>query len=137
MLTARLTFTVDGEDTARALGSGDLEILATPRLLAWCEAATCQAARSRLGDDAAARTSVGTRVQLDHLLATPVGVLVEVSAEPVHFDGRLLEFDVTAIDHAGPDGAERLVATGRVRRVVVDRDRFLARLPQAADDRGP
>lgn len=135
MSIARLTFSVTGDDTASALGSGDLDVLATPRLLAWCEAATCRAAEDLLDQ---ARTSVGTRVQLDHLHATAVGAQVEVTADLVHSDGRLMEFDVTAFDRVGPDGEPRLIATGRVRRVAVDRQRFLARLVRAAPPaRGP
>ncbi len=123
MRTATLVFTVTEPDTAAALGSGDLEVLGTPRLLAWCEAATCRAAEERLDEG---QTSLGTRVQLEHLLASVVGTVVEVKADLVHRDGRLLEFDVTAVD--ARDG--RLLATARVRRVVVDRERFLARLPR-------
>jgi predicted thioesterase len=65
-------------------------------------------------------------VSVDHLLATPVGGTVEVTAELAHREGRLLRFAVSAADAAG-----RLVATGEVTRVVVDRQRFLARLPEA------
>jgi predicted thioesterase len=134
-----LTFNVTDGDTSIALGSGDVPVLATPRLLAWLEAATCAAAEAAGAtgvtggtgstDDGAGggdRTSVGTRVSVEHLLATPVGGRVEVSAELVHGDGRLLRFTVAATDAAG-----RLVATGEVTRVVVDRSRFLARLPEA------
>jgi len=118
---ADLTFTVQAGDTARALGSGDLDVLATPRLLAWCEAATCAAAEPLL---AGGRTTVGTRVQLEHLAASAVGSVVRVTAELVHADGRLLRFAVAA---SGDDG--RLLATGEVTRVAVDADRFLARVP--------
>jgi predicted thioesterase len=116
-----LRFTVTEADTAQALGSGDLPVLATPRLLAWCEAATCDQA-GPLGE----ATSVGTRVSLEHLLATGVGAEVTVTATLDQQDGRLLIFSV-----AVHDSAERLVATGEVRRVVVDRERFMARVPPA------
>lgn len=116
---ARLVFSVTEADTARALGSGDLDVLATPRLLAWCEAATC-AALGALEDE---RTSVGTRVSLEHLLASPVGAVVDVAATIEHADGRLRRFRVVATDAAG-----RLLATGEVTRVIVDRDRFLSRV---------
>jgi predicted thioesterase len=114
-----LVFPVTDADTARALGSGDLDVLATPRLLAWCEAATCAA----LGSLDEARTSVGTRVALEHLLASPVGAVVDVAATIEHADGRLRRFRVVATDSEG-----RLLATGEVTRVVVDRGRFLARV---------
>jgi fluoroacetyl-CoA thioesterase len=122
METTSLSFEVTAADTALALGSGDVEVLATPRLLAWCEAATVAAlAGEGLAESA---TSVGTRVRLDHLAATPVGGQVEVTATLQHRDGRLVRFDVAATDRSG-----RVVATGEVFRVVVERDRFAARVP--------
>ncbi len=57
MTQVRLSFTVTEQDTARALGSGDVEVLATPRLLAWCEAATCVVASEVIAD---AEPVVGT-----------------------------------------------------------------------------
>ena len=120
-LAATLTFTVGDDDTASALGSGSLPVLATPRLLAWCEAATCAAIEPALPDGG---TSVGTRVSLEHQAASPVGAEVEVSASATYVDGRLHRFTVAA-RHTG-DG--RLVGTGEVTRVVVDAERFLSRL---------
>ncbi len=119
------SYVVSDADTAAALGSGDLPVLATPRLLAWCEAATCEAARAQLGDPVV-RTSVGTRVSLDHLSATPVGGHLVVTAALDRADGRLLHFRVTAVG-----SADRLVATAEITRVIVDRDRFLARVVPA------
>jgi fluoroacetyl-CoA thioesterase len=75
--SATLSFDVTEDDTASALGSGDVPALATPRLLAWCEAATCAAVATQLDDGS---TSVGTRVQLEHLSATPVGGHLGVTA---------------------------------------------------------
>ena len=127
MSTTSLIFEVTSDDTARALGSGDVEVLATPRLLAWCEAATVAAlaaAEEDGGNGGGTSTSVGTRVRLDHLAATPVGGRVEVTASLQHRDGRLVRFDVAATDRSG-----RVVATGEVYRVVVERDRFEARVP--------
>lgn len=122
---ATLTFTVTETDTALALGSGSLPVLGTPRLLAWCEAATCAAVEPDLG---AGETSVGTRVDLEHLAATAVGGSLVVTARQVYADGRLRRFAVSARE-AGPDGrAGRLVGSGEVTRVVVDAERFLARL---------
>ena len=65
---ATLTFTVGPDDTALAVGSGSLEVLGTPRLLAWLEAATCAALELADGE-----TSVGTRVELEHQAPSPVG----------------------------------------------------------------
>ena len=116
-----LRFTVTDDDTAAALGSGSLPVLATPRLLAWCEAATCTAIEDQLREG---ETSVGTRVSLEHLAASPVGAEVEVTASPAYVDGRLHRFTVAA-RHAGEG---KLVASGEITRVVVDAERFLSRL---------
>lgn len=113
-----LEHTVTDADTAVALGSGDLPVLGTPRLLAWCEAATCAA----LGGSDPAWTSVGTRVQIEHLAASPVGARVRVTATQVHVDGRLHRFEVVA------RSGEKLVGHGEITRVVVDRQRFMGRL---------
>jgi predicted thioesterase len=118
-----LTFTVTADDTATALGSGDVPVLATPRLLAWLEAATVATALEA-GAVGAAQTSVGTRVELEHVAPTGVGSTVAVQADVAHRDGRLLRFTVAAHDADG-----RLLASGTVTRVVVDRERFVSRLP--------
>ena len=118
-LAAEQRFTVTDADTAEALGSGSLPVLATPRLLAWCEAATCAALADEL---TGAETSVGTRVSLEHLAPSPVGHTVVVTASTAHVDGRLVRFTVAATD------AGKLVGSGEVTRVVVDTERFLGRL---------
>jgi predicted thioesterase len=123
MDTATVTHTVTDADTARALGSGDLDVLGTPRLLAWCEEATCAAVRLD-----AARTTVGTRIDLEHLAATRVGQDVTATATVIHTDGRLVRLQVAAHDSRGT-----LLATGEIRRVIVDRERFLARIAAVAD----
>ena len=115
-----LTRVVADADTALSVGSGDLPVLATPRLLALAEAATLLALAGSLD---AGKTSVGTRVQLEHVAPSVVGATVEVTATVVHVDGRLVRFDVAAVDSAGT-----LLGHGTVTRVVVDRERFLARL---------
>jgi predicted thioesterase len=118
---ATLQFTVTDDDTAAALGSGDLPVLGTPRLLAWFEAATCAAVRPSLSSG---QSTVGSRVSLEHVGASPVGTTVEVSAGETHADGRLHRFEVVA-RHTDDD---KVVGHGEVTRVVVDTDRFLARL---------
>ena len=123
MQTASVTHVVTSHDTARALGSGDLEVLATPRVLAWLEEATCAAL-----DLTPAQTSVGTRVELEHLAASPVGAEVTATATAIHTDGRLVRFQVVAQDADGT-----LLASGEVRRVVVDRERFLSRIAPVGD----
>ncbi len=120
-LTATVTHTVTEADTARALGSGGLAVLGTPRLLAWAEEATCAVLAESLAES---ESSVGTRVQLEHLVASPVGQRVELAATVVHQDGRLRRFEVVA---SHPDDG-RTVAHSEITRVVVDVQRFLRRL---------
>lgn len=113
---------VTTEDTALALGSGDVSVLATPRLIAWLEAATVDACPDLAPDE----TSVGTRVDIEHLVASPLGARVDAAAELVHRDGRLLRFAVTAQHDVGQGPV--LVAQGQVTRIVVRREPFLARV---------
>jgi predicted thioesterase len=119
-LTATLEYAVAEDDTAVAVGSGSLPVLGTPRLLAWCEAATCAAIGPALQRG---QTSLGTRVTLEHTAPSAVGAVVRVTASSVHVDGRLVRFTVAARQ----DG--RLVGSGEVTRVVVDADRFMSRVP--------
>jgi predicted thioesterase len=115
--TATREFVVSDADTAAAVGSGSLPVLGTPVLLAWCEATTCAALDLPPGS-----TSVGTRVSLEHLAASPVGAAVSVTATVGYVDGRLVRFTVEA------RSGDKLVGTGEVTRVVVDAERFLSRL---------
>ena len=118
-MEATLGFTVTDADTAAAVGSGSLPVLGTPRLLAWCESATCAAIDPTLSEGS---TSVGTRVELEHRAASPVGAEVRVSASASYVDGRLHRFTVVAHQ----DG--KVVATGEITRIVVDAAKFLSRL---------
>lgn len=115
--TATRELVVSGADTAEAVGSGSLPVLGTPVLLAWCEAATCAALDLPEGS-----TSVGTRVSLEHLAASPVGATVVVTATVTYVDGRLVRFAVEA------RMGDVLVGSGEITRVIVDAARFMARL---------
>ncbi|MFF5212469.1 thioesterase family protein [Streptosporangium sp. NPDC000396] len=118
-LRAQLLIVVEQGDTAVKVGSGDVPVLATPRVLALAERATVQAVAGALGPG---QTSVGTKVALEHLAASPVGTHVEITAELVEVDGRRLVFAFTARDR------HTTVATGTIERVVVERERFLSKL---------
>jgi predicted thioesterase len=115
-LSAEVSLTVGDPDTAVAMGSGSVAVLATPRIVALCEEAACLALETQLKPE---QTSVGMSVQLDHLAPTPVGgkVTAEATLEKVH--GRRLVFTVSVNDRRG------LVAAGRVTRVLVDVGRFM------------
>lgn len=117
------THVVESQHTARSVGSGDLDVLGTPVVVAWCEEATCAALPLP-----AERTSVGVRVEIDHLAPSPVGSTITATAEIVESDDRRATFTVEATDERGT-----VVARGRVQRAIVDRERFLARLPGVGD----
>jgi predicted thioesterase len=116
-LGGEVTASVTEGDTALAVGSGEVRVLATPRVVALVEAASVDALAGQLDPGT---TSVGTRVELDHLAPSPVGARVTARAELVEVAGRRLTFDVTL----SQDGAA--VARGRIIRAVVDRARFPA-----------
>ncbi len=115
-LSAAVEIVVSDDDTAIAIGSGTVPVLATPRLVALCEQAAVAAVEGELEDGS---TSVGMRVQVDHLMPTAVGAPVTAEATLEKISGRRLTFTVSASDHRG------LIAAGRVTRVVVDYDRFM------------
>jgi predicted thioesterase len=116
---AEVKLTVGDEDTAVALSSGDVPVLATPRVVALCEEATVAAVDGRLP---AGQTTVGMRIQLDHLQPNAVGSTVAAEAILDKVEGRRLHFTVAVRDHRG------LVACGKVTRVMVDAERFLDKL---------
>ncbi len=117
-LSARISLEVTEADTALAMRSGDVPVLGTPRLVALCEETACKAVAGTLGEG---RTSVGTRVQFDHLAPVRVGSVVTAEATVEKVEGRRLVFTVTASDDAG------LVGAGRMTRVIVDVEHFLAK----------
>ena len=117
-LSARASLTVTEGDTAESLGSGDVPVLGTPRIVALGEQACVSAVTPKLQPG---ETTVGRRVQLDHLVPIPVGGSVTAEATLDRVEGRRLTFTVTVSDSRG------LVAAGKVTRVVVDRERFLER----------
>lgn len=122
-LSARVELTVTDADTAQAVGSGDVPVLGTPRVLALAEAATVAATATRMP---AGSTTVGVRVELDHRAATPVGRTVAAQARLTKVEGRRLLFEVAVVE--GDD----TVAEGRVERLLVDRQRFVERASRAS-----
>ena len=103
---------------ARSGGGGvrEVAVLGTPRLIAACEEATVSAIAGHVPPG---HTTVGMRVQLDHLAPTPVGGAVTAEARLDKIEGRRLTFSVSASDDRG------LIAAGKVTRVVVDVDKFM------------
>lgn len=114
--TAALELEVTEADTALALRSGQVPVLATPRILALCEEACCRAVAPHLPPD---QTTVGMRVQLDHLTPVAVGSRVRAEATLERVEGRRMIFTVSVSDASG------LVAAGRITRVAVRPEEFL------------
>jgi predicted thioesterase len=112
-------FEVTDADIATSLGTGDVPVLATSRLVTWMEATTVQTAAQFLD---AGQTSVGTAVRIEHRRPTPLGGSVDIIAEPSAPAAGRLTFSVQAFDNAGePIGA------GEIHRAIVDREPFLRR----------
>ena len=137
---ASVSAVVADADTAISAGSGDVPVLATPRLLALAEAAAVAAIAPHL---VPGMTSVGTSASLEHRRASLVGAEVVVEAELTEVDGRRLMFSFIARESAhrpggdgegarsaagaGGDGEDLVVGAGTVERVLVERAAFLAR----------
>ena len=117
--TAAISFVVDDDATARALGSGDVPVLGTPKVVALAEQAAVAALSGSLPEGA---TSVGTSVTIDHLAPTAVGATVHAEATVTHVDGRRIVFSVKVAE------GEDVVARGTHIRFVVDRASFLERV---------
>ena len=115
-LEATIELTVTEQDTARSLRTGEVEVLATPRMIALCEEATMAALAGRVDDGF---TTVGLSVQVDHLRPTAVGGRIWAEAHLDQVEGRRLCFSVTAKDDRG------LIGAGKVTRVVVEVERFM------------
>lgn len=122
--SATVRFTVTKQDLATAVGSGDVPVLATPRMIAWLEAATVAAVDGALPEGS---TTVGTAIEVDHVAASAVGVVVIASATVRRADGRTIAFDCEAVatDEAG---RTTMIGQGSVTRAIVNREKFLARL---------
>ncbi len=114
--SASVERTVTEEMTALRMGSGSLEVLATPALAALMEAAACAAVEGMPGDG---QTSVGTALNLQHTSATPVGMRVRCTATLVSLEGRKLVFEISASDEKGE------IARAVHERFLVYGDRFL------------
>ncbi len=119
--SATVSLTVGDADTALALGSGDVPAVGTPRLIALCEEACTHAVAGRIG---AGRTTVASQVHFDHLAPVRVGGVVTAEATLKRIEGRRLVFKVSVRS----DADASLVAAGRVVRVLVDTERFLAKM---------
>lgn len=105
-------------NTAKAMGSGTLEVFATPAMVALMESAAYNSVASELEPDTG---TVGTKMDIQHVSATPVGMRVTAESELLEIDGRRLVFSVQAFDDSG------LIGTGTHERFVVANQKFMAK----------
>ena len=120
--TGAARLTVTDHDTAIALGSGDLRVFATPRMIALMEQAACEALSGLLPEGA---TSVGVRVDVRHVEPSPVGAVVTATARVTSVDGDRITFEVKAThQHDVPV----VIGSGTHVRVAVDATTFVSRL---------
>lgn len=110
--------TVTTEMTARIMGSGTLDVLATPSMIALIEETAWKSVASELEPGMA---SVGTNLKIDHLAPTPVGMKVRCETELKEVDGRKLIFEVNVYDEKG------LVGKGTHERFIINEEKFLAK----------
>jgi hypothetical protein len=127
-LSGEVSITVGEEHTAPHVGSGQVRVLATPVLTNLLEAAALQAAERHVP---AGHQTVGTRLELRHFAATPVGMRVTAHAEITSVAGRVLTFRIWAEDEVEP------VGDGVHERVIINLDRFDQRMNAKIAERKP
>jgi predicted thioesterase len=109
------------EHTAARFGAGGVRVLGTPMMIALMENAAFSAIQPLLPEG---QSSVGTRVDIRHLAATPIGMSVTATAELIEVDGRRLLFRVEARDE------KELIGEGQHERFIITLDRFLSRIEE-------
>lgn len=117
-MTGRAETTVTEQNTARAVGSGSLPVFATPMMTVLMEQAACAALDGALGPD---ESTVGTRLELSHDAATPVGMAVWAEAEMTAVDRRKLTFSIRVFDESG------LIGHGIHERFLILNNKFMAK----------
>ena len=114
-LTNEKSVAVTIENTALAMGSGTLRVFATPAMIALCEGCCAESVEDMLDEG---MTSVGTKVDIEHLSASPLGASVLCKSKLAAVDGRRLDFEVEVYDNVG------LIGKGRHTRFIVDAEKF-------------
>jgi len=120
-------FNVTRDDTARKIGSGGLEVLATPILVTWVENSAYDLAQLCLDDE---QTTVGVHVDINHMAATPVGMKVRIKVFLEKVDGRKLDFKVEAWDTV------QKISEGRHQRFIVNKTQFMQKVLQKREKDG-
>lgn len=117
-IKGRASLVVEAENTAAKVGSGTLSVFATPSMCALMEQASWRAVSDALNKG---ESTVGTRLNINHLSATPVGLTVWAESEVTLVDGKRIEFRVTAYDTSG------IIGEGTHERFIVKDDLFTAK----------
>ena len=117
------TVVVAEENTAVRFGAGGVHVFGTPMMIGLMENAAFLAVQLLLADG---QSTVGTRVNVSHLAATPIGMRVTATAELLEVDGRRLLFKVEARDE------KELIGEGQHERFIITLDRFLSRVEEKA-----
>lgn len=114
-------YMVTRTETAQAMGSGGLEVLATPILVAWAENAAYEMAELCLPDE---QTTVGVNINLNHIAATPVGMKVRIKVVLSNIESRRLDFTVEAWDTV------QKIGEATHQRFVVQKMKFMGKVLQ-------
>lgn len=112
------TVTVNEDNTAKTMGSGTLDVFATPALIALMEETCWRSVADKLDEGCG---TVGTRLEVSHTAPTPLGMEVTCESTLTEVDGRRLVFEVTVCDAKG------VVGEGRHERFVIQNDKFQAK----------
>lgn len=127
-LAGQSEIVVGTRDTAPHVGSGKIKVLATPVMVSLMEEAALNAVEGLLPQG---HQTVGTRLDITHVAATPVGLHVVAHAELTHIDGRRLTFRVWA------DDERDRIGEGTHERIIVNVARFDERAQEKAPRRAP
>lgn len=115
-LKGRQTETVTTDKTAASVGSGSLQVYATPAMIALMEKTAMLSVAEKLSEG---QTTVGTKLEIEHISATGLGKEIACESELVEIDRRRLVFEVTASDPSG------VIGKGRHERFIVDCEKFM------------
>jgi predicted thioesterase len=109
---------VNEANSAKVMGSGTLDVFATPAMIALMEKTAWESVQPQLDEGSG---TVGTSLNVKHVAATPLGMKVTCESELIKVDGRALTFSVKAYDEAG------LIGEGEHERFIVFNDKFQAK----------
>lgn len=123
-IKGRCETSVTPDRTAAAMGSGELEVFATPAMAALMEKTAAESVKPCLDSES---TTVGVSLSIEHTSATPAGMSVYCESELCSVDGRMLTFSVTAYDAAG------VIGRGEHVRCIVGKDRFMQKAAAKAE----